>query len=111
MLKILLTTTALVAFRLTNAAVTETMSHVEKGIAISGSGKFVYHSWSDSTDDAGGQNNSKTETQTNLRVVCNGVTNSGLTIRVESAVALNHDVVENGLDNDGYEFSLGRDWG
>ena len=42
--KILLTTTALVAFGLTNAAVAETMSHVEKGITNSGSGKFVFHS-------------------------------------------------------------------
>ena len=32
MRKILLTTTALVAFGLTNAAVAETMSHVEKGL-------------------------------------------------------------------------------
>ena len=87
------------------------MSHVDKIISISGSGKFVYYTWSDGATNTGGANNSKTETQTNLRVVCNGVTNSGLTIRVESAVALNHDVVENGLDNDGYEFSLGRDWG
>ena len=41
MRKILMTTTALVAFGLTNAAVAQTMSHVEKGIAISGSGKAV----------------------------------------------------------------------
>ena len=111
MRKILLTTTALVAFGLTNAAVAETMSHVEKGITIPGSGKFVYHTWSDGADDMGGANNSKTETQTNLSVAYNGVTDSGLSIGVESAIALNHDGVDNGLDNDGYEFSLGGDWG
>ena len=111
MRKILLTTTALVAFGLTNAAVAETMSHVEKGITIPGSGKFVYHSWSDGADDTGGQNNTKTVTQTNLSVAYNGGTDSGLTIGVESAIALDHDGVENGLDNDGYKFSLGGDWG
>ena len=93
MRKILLTTTALVAFGLTNAAVAETMSHVEKGITISGSGKFVYHTWSDGADDMGGENNSKTETQTNLSVAYNGVTDSGLSIGVESAITLNHDGV------------------
>jgi hypothetical protein len=49
----------------------------------------------------GGANNSKTETQTNLSVAYNGVTDSGLSIGVESAIALNHDGVDNGLDNDG----------
>ena len=39
------------------------------------------------------------------------MTDSGLTIGVESAIALDHDGVENGLDNDGYKFSLGGDWG
>ena len=111
MRKILLTTTALVAFGLTNAAVAETMSHVEKGITISGSGKFVYHTWSDGATDTGGANNTKTVTQTNLSVAYNGVTDSGLSIGVESAIALDHDGVENGLDNDGYKFSLGGDWG
>ena len=44
MRKILLTTTALVAFGLTNAAVAETMSHVEKGITIPGSNNlYIIH--------------------------------------------------------------------
>ncbi len=106
MCKIFITTTALVAFGLTNAAVAETMSHVEKSVTISGSGKFVYHSWSDGADDTGGQYNTKTETQINLSFACNGITDSGLTIGVESAIALDQDGVENGLDNDGYKFSL-----
>ena len=78
MRKILLTTTALVAFGLTNAAVAETMSHVDKIISISGSGKFVYHTWSDGATNTGGANNSKTETQTNRSVAYSDVTESGL---------------------------------
>ena len=78
MRKILLTTTALVAFGLTNAAVAETMSHVDKIISISGSGKFVYHTWSDGATNTGGANNSKTETQTNRSVAFSDVTESGL---------------------------------
>jgi len=111
MRKILMTTTALVAFGLTNAAVAQTMSHVEKGIAISGSGKAVYHTWSDGIDDTGGMNNSKTTSQTDLSVAYTGVTDNGLTIGVKSTILLSHDGVSNGLDNDGYKFSLAGDWG
>ena len=55
MRKILLTTTALVAFGLTNEAVAKTMSHVDKGITISGSDEFACYSWSDDVDDTAGQ--------------------------------------------------------
>ena len=85
------------------------MSQVEKGISISGSSKFVYHSWSDAADDTVNANNSKTVTQTVFSVAYNGATDSGLTIGVEYAIALNHDGVDNGLDIDGYEFCLGGD--
>jgi len=111
MRKILMTTTALVAFGLSNAEVAQTMSHVEKGIAISGSGKAVYHTWSDGIDDTGGMNNSKTTSQTDLSVAYTGVTDNGLTIGVKSTILLSHDGVSNGLDNDGYKFSLAGDWG
>ena len=111
MRKILLTTIAPVTSGLTNPAVAETMSHVEKGITISGSGKFVFHSWSDGADDTGGANDSKTESENTLNVACNSVTDSGLSIGIESAITLNQYGVQNGLDNEGYEFSLGGDWG
>jgi len=39
------------------------------------------------------------------------VTDSGRSIGIESAMKSNHYGVQNGLDNDGYEFSLGGDWG
>ncbi len=36
----------------------------------------------------------------------NEVTESGLSIVIKRAIALYHDGVSNGLDNDGYNFSL-----
>ena len=57
--------------------------------------------------DFDGENNFNTASQTNLAVVYNNVTDSGMSIGVKRAVALNHD----GLDNGGYGFSLGVEWG
>mgnify|MGYP001957776932 FL=1 len=111
MRKILLTTTALVAFGLTNEAVAKTMSHVDKGITISGSDEFACYSWSDDVDDTGGANNSKNESENTLSFAYNGVTDSGRSIGIESAMKSNHYGVQNGLDNDVYEFSLGGNWG
>ena len=54
------------------------MSHVDKIISISGSGKLVYHTWSDGATNTGGANNSKTETQTNRSVAYSDVKESGL---------------------------------
>ena len=54
------------------------MYHVDKIISISGSGKFVYHAWSDGATNTGGANNPKTKTQTNRSVAYSDVTKSGL---------------------------------
>ena len=82
MRKILITTTALVAFGLTNAAVAETISQVDKGIAISGSDKFACHSWSDDVDDTSGANNSKNERKNTPSFAYNGVTDSERSISI-----------------------------
>ena len=60
--------------------------------------------------DFDGENNSNTASQTNLAVVYNNVTDSGMSIGVKRAVALNVDGISNGLDNGGYGFSLGGEW-
>ena len=39
------------------------------------------------------------------------MTDIGLSIGIQSAMTLKRDGIQNGLDNDGYEFSLGSDWG
>jgi len=98
MRKVLLATTALVALGGVSAASAD--------ISLSGSAAWQYKSWSDTTANTGGNNDTDQNVETDVKISMSNTTDSGLTI---TAFANMDEAAATGWQDKG--FTIGGDWG